>query len=318
MEAFPSRLRRGSLERAHLPRFGMSPGRGGRLPRQRHFLRNLRAGRRLAQILLLTAVSIAVQSVLLLLPGRGKVTFARFYWSAVAQVLGLRVRVIGQAVRPRGRAVVFVANHSSWLDIPALGGRVEGCFVSKDAVGSWPLIGLVARLGRSIFITRTRTATARERDEMRAALARGDNLLLFPEGTSSDGSRVLPFRSSFFAIAHGPREPGETLPLVQPVSIVYDRLAGLPVGRSSRTVFSWFGDMSLAPHAWTIAQWRGKRATLLLHPPLDPAAFDSRKALAEACWQAVADGAATLRQNRLPEPRVAPAPAAGATSPAFA
>jgi 1-acyl-sn-glycerol-3-phosphate acyltransferase len=198
------------------------------------------------------------------------------------------------------RPVVFVSNHSSWLDVPVLGGRLNGCFVSKDEVGAWPFVGTVARLGRTVFISRQRHATARERDAMRERLAHGDNLVLFPEGTTSDGSRVLPFRSSFFAIAEGPDPP-----LIQPVSIVYDRLDGLPTGRASRAIFAWYGDMDLATHFWRFAQHRGLRASILLHTPLDPARFASRKALSHAVWQAVADGAATLRQNRPIEPHAA-------------
>jgi 1-acyl-sn-glycerol-3-phosphate acyltransferase len=139
---------------------------------------------------------------------------------------------------------------------------------------------------------------------MQERLRAGDGLILFPEGTSSDGARVLPFHSSFFAAAYG-----EVSPLIQPVSIVYDRLAGLPVGHSSRAVFAWYGDMELAPHVWRLAQWRGKRVTLLFHVPLDPAAYSSRKALSQAAWQIVADGAATLRQNRQAMPLSASQPA---------
>ncbi len=146
---------------------------------------------------------------------------------------------------------------------------------------------------------------------MRGRLARGDNLLLFPEGTTSDGSRVLPFRSSFFSIAEG-----EDPPLVQPVSIVYDRLGGLPTGRAARPIFAWYGDMDLASHFWQLAQHRGLRASILLHAPLDPARFANRKALAHAVWKSVADGAATLRQNR---PVEAPAAQADvAHEPAYA
>ena len=235
-----------------------------------------------------------VQAVCLALPGRPKVVFARFYWSMVSRLLGLQVRVIGRfATTAGGRPVVFVSNHSSWLDIPVLGGRLDACFVSKDEVGRWPFIATIARLGRTVFVSRQRGATGRERDAMRARLAAGDNLLLFPEGTTSDGSRVLPFRSSFFAIAEG-ADP----PLIQPVSVVYDRLGGLPTGRATRPVFAWYGDMDLASHFWRFAQQRGLRVTILLHAPLDPSRFASRKALSHGVWQAVADGAAKLRQNR--------------------
>ena len=145
---------------------------------------------------------------------------------------------------------------------------------------------------------------------MRARLASGDNLLLFPEGTSSDGSRVLPFRSSFFAIAEG-----DDPPLIQPVSVVYDRLGWLPTGRATRPVFAWYGDMELGSHFWRFAQHSGLRATILLHAPLDPSRFAGRKALSHAVWQTVADGASKLRQNR---PVEAPAAASSPSEPAYA
>ncbi len=193
--------------------------------------------------------------------------------------------------------MVFVSNHSSWLDVPVLGGRLDAAFVAKTEVGGWPVINLVARLGRTEFVSRQRSRLASERDAMRARVERGDNLILFPEGTTSDGSRVMPFRSTFFAIAEGANPP-----LIQPVSVVYDRLAGLPAGRSSRPLFAWYGDMDIASHFWRLAQNRGLRATVLLHRPIDPRDYSDRKALARAAWAIIADGAATLRQNRPARP----------------
>ena len=178
------------------------------------------------------------------------------------------------------------------------------------------MIGAVARLGRSVFVSRQRGATRRERDIMRERLAAGDRLVLFPEGTTSDGSRVLPFRSAFFAVAEG-ADP----PLIQPVSVAYDRLGGLPTGRASRPLFAWYGDMDIASHYWRLAQHRGLRASILLHAPIDPARFADRKVLAQAVWQAVADGAATLRQNRPATPlgsAAVPAVPADGAAPAYA
>jgi len=262
--------------------------------------------RRLALVLLWTAVSIPPQALFLALPGRPKVVFARIYWAVFARMLGVRVRVIGQMARPRGgRSVVFVSNHSSWVDIAVLGGRLEGCFVAKEEVARWPLIRTIARLGRSVFVTRQRAGTSRERDAMQERLARGDGLILFPEGTTSDGARVLPFRSAFFAVA-----AGENPPLLQPVSIVYDRLGGLPTGRANRPAFSWYGDMDIASHYAKFGQQRGMRASVVLHAPVDPRDFPDRKVLAQAVWQIVADGAATLRQNRPAQPLAVP-PAVG-------
>jgi 1-acyl-sn-glycerol-3-phosphate acyltransferase len=253
-----------------------------------------------------------IQALCLLLPGQAKVTFARVYWAVFARLIGIEVRVIGQrAVSAEGRPIVYVSNHSSWVDIPVVGGVLDGCFVSKGEVATWPVVSIIARLGRTVFVSRSRVATGRERDDMRSRLQGGDKLILFPEGTSSDGSRVLPFRTSFFAVAE-PR--GETdlskLPIIQPVSVVYDRLGGLPAGRASRPIFAWYGDMDIASHFWRLTQHIGLRATVLLHAPVDPAQFADRKALSQAVWKIVADGASTLRQNRPARPLgVAPEPA---------
>ena len=280
---------------------------------KRRFWRHLLAARRVAIVLLMTPPAALLQLVLLLLPGRAKVRFARAYWAAVARLIGLHIRNVGAPIgRIGGRPVIFVGNHSSWLDIPAAGATLHACFVSKDDVAGWPIVGTVARLGRTVFVSRNRQAIARERQLMKDRLAAGDDLILFPEGTSSDGSRVLPFHSSFFAAAFPDRDQPEALasrPLIQPFSIVYDRLASLPVGRASRSVFAWYGDMDLAPHVWSLCQWRGKRVTLLFHDPLDPADFADRKALSTAAWAAVAQGSGTLRQNR---PWVAPRELVGA------
>jgi lyso-ornithine lipid O-acyltransferase len=281
-----------------------------------HVIPRIRAMRRALLALLWTLPSALIQTVLLMLPGRGKVVCARIYWAGFVRLLGLTVRVIGEPATGGGRPVVFVSNHSSWLDVPVLGGRLDACFIAKSEVSRWPVIGTIARMGRTVFVSRHRGATLSERDSMRGRIAAGDSLILFPEGTTSDGSRVMPFRSTFFAIAQG-----EHPPLIQPVSVVYDRLAGLPTGRACRPLFAWYGDMDIASHYWRLAQHRGLRATVLLHAPLDPAGFTDRKALSRAVWQAVADGAATLRQNRPAHPLSVPAqetPSVGESAPAYA
>ncbi len=262
---------------------------------------NLRAVMRSVLLVAWTAFAVSVQAFLILLPGRPKIVFARFFWTVFTRVLGIRVRVIGTpCYLTDRRPVVFASGHSSWIDIAVLGGILDTAFISKNDVAEWPLVSTVARLGRTVFVSRQRSSTGRELTEISERLAEGGNLVLFPEGTTSDGSRVLPFRSSFFAVA----DAGTPI-VVQPVSVVYDRLAGLPTGRSSRPLMAWYGDMEIAPHYWQTARRKGVRATVLLHAPLDPAAFPSRKELALASWTAVATGSAILRQNRIPPPETA-------------
>ncbi len=304
----PQRLRRADRPVVP-PGSGLDPAASDWLFRKRHqrlLSGSARAIRRAVGVALWTLPAMAIQGVCVLVPGQPKVWFATVYWAGVCRLLGMNVRVIGERAGPAGRPVVFVSNHSSWLDVPVLGSHLPACFVAKGEVAGWPLVGWVAKLGRTEFVSRQRGATGRERDALRARLAAGDNLLMFPEGTTSDGSRVMPFRSTFLAVAEGAAPP-----LIQPVSVVYDRLAGLPTGRASRPLFSWYGDMDLAGHYWRLARHRGMRATVLLHTPIDPAAYPDRKALTQAVWTVVADGAATLRQNRPARPLDGPAGAAG-------
>ena len=239
-----------------------------------------------------TLLAIPIQALLLLLPGRPKVVFARVYHAVLCWLIGLRVQVVGQ---PAAGPTLFVSNHSSWLDVLVLGGVIEACFVAKAEVGTWPLVRTVARLGRTVFVSRSRGRTGSEAGDIKARLAAGDSLILFPEGTSNDGARTLPFRSSFLATAGSARQ-------VQPVSLVYDRLGGLPACRRDRPLFAWYGDMEIAPHVWRLVRHAGLRATVVLHDPLAPGSIPSRKALATATEATVAEGAATLRQNREARP----------------
>lgn len=262
------------------------------------------AALRLVAIVLWSVLCIPLQALCLLLPGRAKVAFPRLYWRGMCFWAGISLRQVHlDGAGPAGRPVIYVANHSSWLDILVLGATLPAAFVSKDEIRTWPGIGLIARLGRTIFVERRRSSTGRERDAMRERLAQGFNIILFPEGTSSDGTRVLPFRPSFFAAA---MKNGDAGPVVCPVSLVYDRVGYLPAGRATRPLFAWYGDMALVPHAWRVLHQRGSRASLVFSPALDPADFPDRKALAAATWRVVAERAATLRQNR--EPRDAGEP----------
>lgn len=265
--------------------------------------RQVRATRRILLLLLWTLACIPVQAIAIwgmrLWGRRPCVVIARVYHAVNCRIAGIRVRVLGTPATGPGRPVVFVSNHASWADILVLGAVLEACFISKAEVGTWPLIRTVARLGRTVFVSRRRAETGRERDELAARLAAGDSIILFPEGTTSDGGRVLPFRSALFGMVEtgpGAADP----PLVQPVSLVFDRLDGLPVGRKDRAHFAWFGTMNIAEHAWVMLSRRSSGATVLLHPPLDPRTFPSRKALSDAAYEAVDAGAAALRQGRPP------------------
>jgi 1-acyl-sn-glycerol-3-phosphate acyltransferase len=231
----------------------------------------------------------AVQAVLLVLPGRGKERFAMLFWSGVAAIFGLRVTVHGRPAS--ARPVLFIGNHCSWLDIVVFGAHVPGCFVAKGAIASWPVISLIARLGRTIFVSRERASVGREQNQLSRRLASGDNVILFPEGTTSDGTRVLPFSSTFLVLAADASRPA-----VQPTTLVYDGIDGLPVQRRDRPGISWYGDMVLAPHALIVLRRRRLHATLVFDEAMTPTI--GRKALAVVLEARLSETAAALRGGR--------------------
>nr|WP_245404754.1 lysophospholipid acyltransferase family protein [Ancylobacter gelatini] len=166
------------------------------------------------------------------------------YHRAVLALIGIRVRVTGAPVP--ARPLLLVANHVSWLDICVLGAQFPLCFVAKSEVGRWPGIGLLARLQRTVFVDRTaRAATGRAAGEIAGRLGDGDPVVLFAEGTSSDGNRVLAFRSALLGAAS--RGAGEHA-AVQPLAIAYVAQGGVSLGRTRRPLVAWYGDMDLAAH----------------------------------------------------------------------
>lgn len=178
------------------------------------------------------------------LPGWGFI--ARNYYRVLCRILGISVRIDGKPVRDR--AVLFVSNHVSWADILVIGSIMPVAFVAKVEVGKWPLVGVTARLQKSIFVDRARRQqTGDAIAEMVKRLHDGIPVMLFAEGTSSDGNRVLPFRSALIGAVReaGARAGGIT---VQPMSIGYTRVNGIPMGRLHRPLVAWYGDLDFMPH----------------------------------------------------------------------
>jgi 1-acyl-sn-glycerol-3-phosphate acyltransferase len=249
----------------------------------------LRAALRLSAYLAWTLALIPIQFALLWLSPRGAVAFPRWYHRSCCRIIGLKVRVTG---RPSDACpTLFVANHISYLDITALGAVVAGSFIAKTEVGSWPLYGVLARLQRTVFVERRATRTARHRDEIAERLAAGDRLVLFAEGTNSDGAHVLPFRSSFFAAASGGIA-------VQPVSIAYTRIDGAVLGRWLRPFVAYYGDMTLASHLVGLVGLGAVTADIVFHPVVTIEEVGSRKALARLCEGRVSAGVSAALAGR--------------------
>jgi lyso-ornithine lipid O-acyltransferase len=255
---------------------------------------------RLTLYLAWTLPLMPVQAVGLVLRRPWAATLPQFYHRWCCRILGLRVRVLG---RPsNARPVLFIANHVSYLDIAVFGSLLPASFIAKSEIAGWPLFGWLARLQRSIFVDRRARSTARQRDTIAGRLAAGDALILFPEGTSGDGNRLLPFKSALFGAAG-------VLPdlSVQPVSIAYTRLDGLPIGRELRPLFAWYGAMTMAPHLWRVVGLGTIEVVVEFHTPTSLAECGSRKALARCCEERIAAGLAAALSGRRGRPVAAAA-----------
>lgn len=164
-----------------------------------------------------------------------------------AFLIGIRITTTGKL--SDSRHLLLVSNHVSWLDIVVLGSIAPLSFIAKHEVGLWPIFGLLARLQRTVFVDRTRRAKTGDVNRSVAdRLEDGDRMVLFAEGTTGDGTRLLPFRSALLGAA---REAGgaETVVDLQPVAIAYTRRGGLPLSINARTNdIAWVGDIDLLPH----------------------------------------------------------------------
>jgi 1-acyl-sn-glycerol-3-phosphate acyltransferase len=191
--------------------------------------------------------------------------------------LGLRVEVIGQPAT--GQATLLVANHISWTDIVAVGSVADVTFVAKREVGDWPFVGMMARLQKTIFVDRTRRSDAgRTAQEMGAHMADGNAVLLFAEGQSDIGTHVLPFRSALVGAAqHAMIEAGANDVLIQPLTIAYTRLQGLPVSRNERSLIAWIKSKSVKQNIREILGGPVKEVTVAFGTPIPLGENDNRK-----------------------------------------
>jgi 1-acyl-sn-glycerol-3-phosphate acyltransferase len=197
----------------------------------------------------------------------------------------MRVRIRVAGAPATGHAVLIVANHVSWLDIPVIGATLPAVFVAKHEVARWSLIGPGAKLLRTVFVDRTRRQqTGDATAEIASRMTGGDPVVLFAEGTSSDGNRVLPFRSALVGAASavlGQLGPGAQI-IVQPLSICYIGLQGLPMGRQHRPVVAWYGDLDFLPHLKEYIRRGAVDAVVTFGKPISYEADASRKDLARS------------------------------------
>ncbi len=172
----------------------------------------------------------------------------RYWHQAACFLLGIRIHVHGEL--DRRRPLMLASNHVSWKDILVLGAVADVVYIAKAEVAKWPVFGTLAKLQKSIFVVREQKRKAGEQvNEIAERMKAGEIVVLFPEGTTSDGNRLLEVKSSLFgaAAAAVPQTP-EGVVHVQPVALAYTRVHGMAMGRYHRPIAAWPGDIELVPH----------------------------------------------------------------------
>lgn len=218
--------------------------------------------------------------------------FCRWYHARALGAFKVKIEEIG--VKSEAKPTLFVSNHNSYLDIEVLGAKINGTFIAMEQVATWPLFGLLSRLQDSVFIDRQTKSIAAQQRQITERFDRKQSLIMFPEGSSYTGTHMLPFRSSLFAVAKHEVE-GEPI-TIQPVSVTFAKLDGLPLGRGMRSFYGWYGNSPIATHIMAAAGLGKLTVVLEWHEPKTIEDFKgNRKALSSYCESAIRAGMARAR-----------------------
>ena len=225
------------------------------------------------------------------------------YHRILCALIGIRVREIGK--RSADSPLLILANHASWLDILVITSLTPAVFVAKKEVAGWPVFGWLAKLQRTVFIDRERRhRTGAATQEIAERLNGGDAVVLFAEGTSSDGNRILPFRSALIGAVHhviGSSTHHERV-TVQPLSLAYVNLNCLPLGRAFRSRVAWYGDADLVPHLIGVCAAGAVDVVVSWGEPISYDMNADRKDIARVAEQAVRTMTARARSMSPPTP----------------
>jgi 1-acyl-sn-glycerol-3-phosphate acyltransferase len=261
--------------------------------------RPLTIARKRAWILLASMVLMPLQwLVMRFTRGPGAFVVPRWWFACLRRTLGIDVEVVGT---PRaGGGTLFVGNHISHYDIVLLGSLLQARFIAKDDMERWPGMGLVGELAQTLYISRRQRDAAVVASRLAAQLRPDHDLVLFPEGTTSSGERVAPFKSSLFALFLGQASSGSPW-TVQPftqeiVSVDGRRLAD----GGDRDAYAFHSQMKAGPHVKHFMALSGARVRVVFHPPVPVTAGTDRKALARQLHDIVASGlpSNTMDQSR--------------------
>ncbi|MBA4051415.1 MAG: 1-acyl-sn-glycerol-3-phosphate acyltransferase [Erythrobacter sp.] len=211
--------------------------------------------------------------------------FPMLFLRCAARVCGARVKVVGTHLK---RDVFFVANHISWVDILALAGASGTAFVAKAELATAPVVGWLARLNRTVFVKREhRMGVAEQINALKEALVDNWSVTVFPEGTTTDGQSLLPFKTSMLSVLEPP-PPGV---LVQPVILDYGAVAEW---------IGWIGEEGGLNNAKRVLSRKGSFPVCLHYlEPFSPEDFKGRKAIGQESRRRIEEALIEIRGHPL-------------------
>ena len=222
--------------------------------------------------LIIAVIGVGLLQTIIVSLGFPRSFFISAIW-ARSILFGLGIKLVVRGTPTLATPTLFIANHSSYLDIVILSALTRATFVSKASVANWPIFGWLSRVQGTIFIDRTRGQARKQADALADHAKAGGNLILFAEGTTSDGNRLLPLKSSLLGVA-------QYMQAVQPITLAFTAMDGLPPGRTFRYMYAWTGDESMPPHLIRLLLQGEMEVMVTFHTPITTD-LDNRKALTQ-------------------------------------
>ena len=237
---------------------------------------------RLIIYLLLTLALLPFQFIIVFFIKNYAYIIPYFYHKICLRIFGIKIKTFGKV--SINFPILLISNHASYLDIIILGSLFKTSFIAKKEISKWPLLGILAKLQNTIFIDRRVSSLKNQENKIIKHLNEKKNLVIFPEGTSSDGNRVLPFKSSLFNIFE---KNLNSKILVQTITIVYKKINGIPMNRIERKNITWHSNMDLIPNIFNVLKKLSIEVEIIFNDEFLPSKEYDRKKLALHCWEKI-------------------------------
>ncbi|MDG2186964.1 MAG: lysophospholipid acyltransferase family protein [Hyphomicrobiales bacterium] len=236
-------------------------------------------------IIIITIILVPIQTILHLLKIRASYLLPMLYHRILLKLFDIKITVKGEINDQPG---LIVSNHGSWVDIFLISSVLRTVFVAKKDVSTWPFISFLARLQKTIFIDRNNPKKLMKTvKDIEKRILKNEKIVIFPEGTSSDGNKILPFKSSIFILCDLIKEKNAT---IQPISIAYTKYNGLAIDRISRPLIAWYGNMNLLSHLYFMIKSGSFDVEITFHNKIDISEKKSRKEIANECEKQIRRG----------------------------